>query len=91
MRYVNSNPANMCFFIQNTHVLLSKLCPEFIALGTKHFLKKVLKKTFIITPFYGWGSPVKRLQNHYGEKVYFLPLSPRSSCTHLIDLGRMKI
>ena len=27
------------------HVLLSKLNPKFIALGTKHFLKKILKKS----------------------------------------------
>ena len=26
-------------------------------------------------PFYGWGSTVSRLQSHYGEAVYFLPLS----------------
>ena len=25
--------------------------------------------------FYGWGSTVSRLQSHYEETVYFLPLS----------------
>ena len=33
------------------HVLLYKLYPEFFALSKKHFLKKVLKKIFIIAPF----------------------------------------
>ena len=33
-------------------------------------------KNFMI-PFYRWGSPVSRLQSHYKETVYFLPLSPR--------------
>ena len=28
-------------------------------------------------PFYGWGSAVSRLQSHYKETVYFLPLSPQ--------------
>ena len=26
-------------------------------------------------PFYGWGSTASRLQSHYEETVYFLPLS----------------
>ena len=26
--------------------------------------------------FYGWGSTVLRLQSHYVETVYFLPLGP---------------
>ena len=28
-----------------------------------------------MTPFYGWGSTASRLQSHYEEAVYFLPLS----------------
>ena len=32
------------------------------------------KKNFM-DPFYGWGSNVSRLQNHYEETVYFLPIS----------------
>ena len=27
-----------------------------------------------VTPFYGWGSTVSKLQRHYEETVYFLPL-----------------
>ena len=29
----------------------------------------------LMTPFYGWGSTVSRLQSHYEETVYFLPFS----------------
>ena len=32
-------------------------------------------KKEIMTPFYGWGSTVSRLQSHYEETVYFLPFS----------------
>ena len=32
------------------------------------------KKNFM-APFYGWGSTVSRLQSHYEETVYLLPLS----------------
>ena len=28
-----------------------------------------------LLPFYGWRSTVSRLQSHYEETVYFLPLS----------------
>ena len=35
-----------------------------------NFLKKSL-----MAPFYGWDSTVSRLQSHYEEIVYFLPLS----------------
>ena len=27
--------------------------------------------------FHGWASTASRLQNHYEETVYFLPLSPQ--------------
>ena len=27
-----------------------------------------------MAPFYGWGSTASRLQGHYEETVYFLPL-----------------
>ena len=30
-----------------------------------------------MVPFYGWGSTVSRLQSHYEETVYSLPLSPQ--------------
>ena len=30
-----------------------------------------------MTPFYLWGSTVSRVQIHYEETVYFLPLSPQ--------------
>ena len=35
---------------------------------------KELKRNFA-APFYGWGSTASRLQSHYEEVVYFLPLS----------------
>ena len=28
-----------------------------------------------MAPFYGWGSIILRLQNHFEKTVYFLPLS----------------
>ena len=28
-----------------------------------------------MAPFYGWGSTILRLQSHFEETVYFLPLS----------------
>ena len=31
-----------------------------------------------IAPFCGWGSTASRLQRHYEETVYFLPLVPRN-------------
>ena len=34
----------------------------------------IFKKNFMAS-FYGWGSIASRLQSHYGEVVYFLPLS----------------
>ena len=30
-----------------------------------------------MTPFYLWGSTFSRVQIHYEETVYFLPLSPQ--------------
>ena len=33
------------FYLKYIHVLLFKLHPKFLALGTKYFLKKILKKT----------------------------------------------
>ena len=35
--------------------------------------KKLFLKNFM-APFYGWGSTISRLQSHYEETVYFLPL-----------------
>ena len=29
----------------------------------------------MIAPFYGWGSTASRLESHFEEAVYFLPLS----------------
>ena len=34
-------------------------------------------KNFMV-PFYGWGSTVSKLQSHYEETVYFLPLSSQN-------------
>ena len=31
--------------------------------------------SYIMTPFYGRDSPASKLQSHYQEAVYFLPLS----------------
>ena len=43
-----------------------------------------------MAPFYGWGSPVSRLQSRYKKMVYFLPLSLGIHGTHVIELGRVK-
>ena len=32
-----------------------------------------------MAPFYEWGSTASRLQSHFEEAVYFLPLSSRNS------------
>ena len=37
---------------------------------------KTLTLNFM-APLYGWASAVSRLQRHYKETVYFLPLSPQ--------------
>ena len=52
-------------------------------LQSRDFRKKVYsgmrclykKKNFMV-PLYGQGSTASRLQSHYKEKIYFLPLSP---------------
>ena len=48
-------------------------------------LKPLFKKQFM-APFYGCGSTLSRLQNHYVEIFYFLPLSPQipSNCDECI-------
>ena len=43
-----------------------------------------------MAPFLGWGSTVSRLQSNFEEAFYFLPLFPRFSSIHLIDLVRLK-
>ena len=52
--------------------------------------KTFLKKNNFMALFYGWGST--RLQRHYKETVYFLPLCSHIflEYIHLINLGRMK-
>ena len=32
-----------------------------------------------MAPFYGWGLTTSRLQSHYDEEVYFLPLNSQKS------------
>ena len=36
-----------------------------------------LKNFNFLAFFYGWGSTASRVQNHYEEAVYFLPLSSK--------------
>ena len=45
-----------------------------IAIYQSHSNHSRLKK--FMTPFYGCGSTASRLNSHYKEAVYFLPLSP---------------
>ena len=40
-------------------------------------LKFLLFKKNFTTPFYEWGLTASRLQSHYKETVYFLPLGPQ--------------
>ena len=35
-----------------------------------------------MTPFYGWDSTALRLQKHWEQEVYFLPLSSQKSLTY---------
>ena len=35
----------------------------------------IIYKQKFIAPFYGWGSTASRLQSHFLEAAYFLPLS----------------
>ena len=42
-----------------------------------------------MTPFYGWGSTVSRLQPLRGDSLRFTTNCPKNSGTHLTDLGRM--
>ena len=37
-----------------------------------------------MAPFYGWASTASRLQSHYDEAVYFLPLSSHKFLVVLI-------
>ena len=43
-------------------------------ISANKFLKRKLKKGFMAR-FYGWSLSASRLQSHYEEAVYFLPLS----------------
>ena len=54
-------------------VLYTSLLP--VKYKEQMVLYEKLKK--FMAPFYGWGSTVSRLQSHYEETVYFLPLSPQ--------------
>ena len=47
---------------------------DVIGLARNTHLTGLFKKNFM-APFYGWGSTASRLQSHYKEAVYFLPLS----------------
>ena len=38
--------------------------------------KNYFQKNFMAS-FYGWGSTISKLQSHYKETVYFLPLIPQ--------------
>ena len=33
-----------------------------------------LRRKNVLAPFFGWGSTASRLQSHYEEAVYFVPL-----------------
>ena len=61
---------NFCFLPVK---LKSVTCKSFQSLLWGNFAY-LHKKNFIV-PFYGCGSTVSRLQSHYEETVYFLPLS----------------
>ena len=51
---------------------------------------ELLKKLNFMVSFLWIGFHVSRLQSCCEDTVYFLPLSPQSSGTHLINLGMMK-
>ena len=43
------------------------------------------KKKTLWSIFYGWGSAVSRLQSHYCETVYFLPLRPQEFLVFILS------
>ena len=79
MTSFDSNALDNRFYSGFVNIICSKHLSRFILI--------LLKKNLIAT-FYGLGSSVSRLQSHYEETVYFLPLkSPGVMSTRLIDLG----
>ena len=84
---ITLNLLKYTILMQNTHVLLSKLYVEF----NTFFRKGSLKKLKILLPLFMGGvhlckgyKAIARRQSTFYHSV------PRSSCTYLIDLGRMK-
>ena len=66
------------FYLKHIHVLLSELYPNFIALGTKHFSKKILKKTLKFYCFFLWvGFTCLKTTEALQEIIFLLPLSPQ--------------
>ena len=63
--YENLIPLSLLQFYEDSlKVWNHYLCKVFALNPAKHFM----------APFYGWGSTASRLQGHYKEVVYFLPL-----------------
>ena len=60
-------------------------------IGRKHSwnmagLCNITKEKKTLWPvFYGWGSAVSRLQSHYCETVYFLPLRPQEFLVFILS------
>ena len=51
----------------------------------------ILKLKNFMAPFYGWGSTASRLQSHFKEAVYFIPISSQKFLIcNFTDLERMK-
>ena len=68
---------NLYSFVLVNYYLRTNFSP---VMGTDTYLL-----TYQMAPFYGWGLTVSRLQPHYKETVYILPLRLEE-----FDLGRMK-
>ena len=50
---------------------------------TENSAQLSINKKNCTAAFYGWSSIVSRLQNHYEETVYFLPLSSQGAAVLL--------
>ena len=47
------------------------------------YIDSNIKNNNFTAPFYGWSSTVSRLQSHFEEATYFLPLSPQKFLAHI--------
>ena len=59
-------------------------------LNNQGYIKKTLKKTNFMTPFYRWGSTTSRLEPLRGGSLRFISNFAEIPGTHFIELEMMK-